>query len=651
MFSLPRHSPHQGLPARLVVPLVLGAWSLWPAATAEANSYAMKSSQFLDRPLLQSTIQSYASRNTDIDEMASTPSGDWVVVAGSQVVHSAGFPAAALAKIDEYIGLGLEIDVVAFAPNGGWMVIAEHLAWHSAGLSYVATLEQKILSRINAGKRITELAFDSDGSGWTLISGGWAHTVSMPSDLYAAILERHQSDRTIRQIEMSTDGRWALLADDWFASSGLSASATSWLESFQRSERSLDRLMLGLSGNYVLFSNGSYQPDLSDPIQAIEYGMSDNIWQRMEDLKVAGVSLALIEGGQLKHVRGYGVLEAGTQRFVRSDSPFDTASVSKFVAGLGMMTMVDDGVLGLDSNAIQVAVEAYTKFGVPYWSSLLIWMWYGPLFADGIELPASGITLRRVLSHSASLKPHSSTSYLPGDKLPTQTWQMLFGHNSDGNAESYGGGNLVWHGPDNGPPGTQYDYSGGGFLVAESMAEALVLQPFELQMKDRVLDPLGMEDSTYVQPLAPSFAARAAVGHAADGSALPPGSRRIYPWAAAGGLYASSKDLARAVLTVMDEGQAPNGVQLLQPGTVQTMLTQQAPNARYGIGMSLSASAVTPVNGEWFAHTGSHGAAKARIAGNPALGSGIVILINKGGDDGATLREEIYSTFKGVYGW
>lgn len=655
LFHAPRRSPgswRRGLLGLAAPLLVLGA-----AGDAAANHYALQTSNFLDRPHLQNTLASHAGSGKTIQEMASTPAGDWIVVAGSQIDSSPGFNAACRAKVQEYVNKGLEIDVIAFAPNGAWMVIAEHLAWHSAGLSYVATLEAKILERINAGKRITDLAFDADGSGWTLISGDWAHSVSIPSDLYAAVVERHESKRAIQQVEIASDGRWVLLADDWYASDGLNSTAVAWLKSFQRNQFGMDRMMLGLGGNFVLYENAAFVPDMTDPMQAIEYGLAKNIWKEMNDRKIAGVSIAVIDGGDIKWARTYGEAEAGTQRFLRADTPMDTASVSKPLAAMTMMSLVEDGVMGLDTNVQAAAIQSYYKFGFPYWNPLLVWILYGPSFQNGLQLPAQQITLRRLLSHSASLEPWGSTEYLPGDKLPS-TMQILFGHDSNGNSESFGGGNMVWYNPfilgagAPTPPGTVWRYSGGGFMAAQAMAESLTLQDFTSMAQSRILGPIGMSDSTYVQPLTGSYAARAAVPHDASGVAVAANQRPIYPWESAGGLYSTPTDLAKATLVLMNQGLGANGQTVLEPASVAAMLSKQAAGTtKYGLGLSLSANSVTAANQEWFTHNGGHTYATARMAGNPGKQSGVAILISSGHAAASDLRDDIFARFQQVYGW
>jgi len=50
-------------------------------------------------------------------------------------------------------------------------------------------------------------------------------------------------------------------------------------------------------------------------------------------------------------------------------------------------------------------------------------------------------------------------------------------------------------------PGTQWRYSGGGYTVAQLLAEQKSGFPFEKLMQRLVLEPAGMVHSTYEQPL------------------------------------------------------------------------------------------------------------------------------------------------------
>jgi CubicO group peptidase (beta-lactamase class C family) len=66
--------------------------------------------------------------------------------------------------------------------------------------------------------------------------------------------------------------------------------------------------------------------------------------------------------------------------------------------------------------------------------------------------------------------------------------------------------------------GTQRRYSGGGFCVAQLLAQKLTGLPFAELMDDLVLQPLGMSHSTFENPLPERLWDRAACGHHSSGA-------------------------------------------------------------------------------------------------------------------------------------
>lgn len=651
-----------------------------PAAWADVGGW--QTGGFAAEAQLDLALQGLLATGTNIREMASTVGGGWVIVTDQvqpQVLWGGPVPSACITQIHQYIQMGREIDVVAFTPANGWIVVAEDLGWHMGLDNLVPELEQALLSRMNLGDRITEVVFDADGSGWIVVAGEgrWWEAQSMEADLFAAAEEFKAQDRPIARIQMDFDRNWVLFAEDWFASEGIDQTCFDWIESWQREERSLDSVLLGPQKSWVMFSHKGYTPDFSRGIEAIEYGLGGigpdgshvtNIWKRMEELDIAGVALAVIEGGELRWARSYGQLEHGTQRFVRRDSPFDTASVSKTITSMLMLNLIDDPQvkLGLDTNVKQAAksnLDLYTN-------ELALWALYGPQVKG--SMPFTQVTLRRCLSHTAAMLPHGSAAFLPGEELPganslfggfnlSSTFDILFGFDYEGGDPQYFTDKMPWYQEDlfsdggSWQPGQVYKYSGGGYMVAQAMAEEITGKDYRSLVQQRVLDPLGMTDASFDCPLPADFEARCAVPHDDAGQPLPEAERPLFPWASAGGLWSSARDLAEAVLTIMHLGTHPgSGEAIFSPGLASQMLTKQTPvgeDMLYGLGLRLSHSAVGWINNGFFWHDGDHGEAAARIAGSPAQGEGLVVLINGGGEGGGDLRFELTEAFKDFYGW
>ena len=113
--------------------------------------------------------------------------------------------------------------------------------------------------------------------------------------------------------------------------------------------------------------------------------------ERMAALGTPGVSVAVINDGVIEWARGYGVVEAGSTVKVTPTTRFQAASISKSVAALAALRLVEQGKLALDED-----VNA----------RLVSWKVPGNQFAESEK-----VTLRRLLSHTAGLTVHGFGGY------------------------------------------------------------------------------------------------------------------------------------------------------------------------------------------------------------------------------------------------
>src|SRR5262249_31191544 len=75
-----------------------------------------------------------------------------------------------------------------------------------------------------------------------------------------------------------------------------------------------------------------------------------NLADRMRQLRVPGVSVAVINNGRIEWAKGYGVVEAGSPVRVNPATMFQAASISKPVAAMGALRLVQAGKLALDED-------------------------------------------------------------------------------------------------------------------------------------------------------------------------------------------------------------------------------------------------------------------------------------------------------------
>jgi CubicO group peptidase (beta-lactamase class C family) len=321
--------------------------------------------------------------------------------------------------------------------------------------------------------------------------------------------------------------------------------------------------------------------------------VDDVITNQMRERQIPGVALAVIEGGKIVREQGYGFRDEGRVEPVTPATLFQAASVSKPVAALGALRLVEEGRISLDEDIN---------------SKLRSWRVPGNHFTKNHP-----VTLRLILSHSAGLTVDGFPGYRVGSPIPSLL-QILDGRP-----------------PANTPPvrvdqipGSKWRYSGGGYLVMQQMMIDVTGQSFADYMQDAVLRPLGMSSSTFAQPLPESLANRAATGFT-DAPRLPVEGRwHIKPELAAGGLWTTAGDLARFLLGIQRSLAGTSNPVISQSMTRQ-MLTKQKEDS--GLGFFLGGD-----DPPRFGHNGSNPGFNAVTLALCDSGEGAVFLMNANTD-------------------
>ncbi|WP_350288429.1 serine hydrolase domain-containing protein [uncultured Croceitalea sp.] len=246
----------------------------------------------------------------------------------------------------------------------------------------------------------------------------------------------------------------------------------------------------------------------------IKYGDSTsvtyyNIKERMKELGIPGVSIAVLNEGVVEWTKGYGMADSVENREVTPTTLFQAASISKPIAATRAHQLAEHGLIHIDSNVNK------------YLSS-----WKLP---DNVFTENEKVTLRRMLNHSAGLTVWGFPGYRPEDTIPSIP-EIL---NGKGNTDAV----LVYK-----EPGESWRYSGGGYTIMQLMITDLEQKPFPEIMKQEVLNPLGMETSTFENPLPQEYRNRAAAGYNFDGTQVD-GKFRTYPEMAAAGLWTTPSEL------------------------------------------------------------------------------------------------------------
>ena len=331
--------------------------------------------------------------------------------------------------------------------------------------------------------------------------------------------------------------------------------------------------------------------------------------ERMTEFHVPGVSIAVVHNGVIEWAQGFGVKQIGGAP-VDAATLFQAGSISKPVAAMAALHLVQLGKLTLDA-AVNTLL---TTWKVPA----------SPLSAT------SPVTLRELLTHTAGFTVHGFPGYAANAPVPTLV-QVLNGEKT-ANTEPIRLESA---------PGSKWNYSGGGFTVMQQLMLDAARQPFPQLLHDAVLAPIGMDHSTYQQPLPSRLQTNAAVPYTANGSPIP-GGAHTYPEMAAAGLWTTPSDLARYIIENQQslQGKA-NHVLSLQ--LTRQMLTPG--KGDWGLGVQVGGSPANP----FFTHGGVNEGFESLFAAYQHNGEGAVVMTNAQG--GSRLASALISSIALEYGW
>ena len=331
---------------------------------------------------------------------------------------------------------------------------------------------------------------------------------------------------------------------------------------------------------------------------------------RMAYYNVPGVSIVVINNGEIEWAKGYGIVEAGGRTPVTPRTRFQAASISKPVTAMAALALVQQGALSLDED-----VNRQLK------------SWHVP---DGQFTSREKVTLRRLLNHSAGMTGADVGSYAAGQALPTLV-QALNGEKPANTAPIRV----------DVPPGSTWRYSGGGYSVVQLLMTEVTGKPFAGLLQELVLNKIGMTDSTFEQPLPEEWKAISATGHDVNGHPIE-GRWRTFPEAAAAGLRTTASDLARFTIEVQRSFHGTSN-KVVSVDTARQMLTGQLGN--YGLGIGLGGTG----KGRNFSHAGWNEGFTCILFGYFDTGQGAIVMTN--GDAGDNLFNEILRSISREYGW
>ena len=241
-----------------------------------------------------------------------------------------------------------------------------------------------------------------------------------------------------------------------------------------------------------------------------------NVYDRMKEHEVPGVSIAIVNHGKLAWAKSWGFKNASKKNLVTNETLFQAASLSKPLSAIAALRLVEEGLLSLDAP-----INNYLK------------RWKISENELTIETP---VTLRMLLTHTGGLTVTGFSGYKQTDKIPT-TVHLLNGE-TPANTEAI----FV-----DIKPNTEWRYSGGGYTVAQLAMEDVTGLKYPEIMKKYVLEPFKMNHSSHEIIHSEKIQNQLAFAHDANGKLLE-GKYNLYPEMAAASLWTTPTDLAKVVI-------------------------------------------------------------------------------------------------------
>lgn len=307
----------------------------------------------------------------------------------------------------------------------------------------------------------------------------------------------------------------------------------------------------------------------------------------LHEANVPGMSLALIRDGKTYWLYSFGVKDERTKQRVTEDTIFEAASLSKPVFAYGVLKLVDEGKLDLDTPLTKYLPQRY--------------------IAGDDRLDK--ITARIVLSHRTGFK----------------NWRP-----NEGDLKIYF------------TPGEKFSYSGEGYVYLQRVVEQITGKKLNEYMTETVFTPLGMKSSSYVWRS--DYDAQTATGHNED--EVPGEKWKPQEAVSASSLQTTAGDYARFVEVVLNrtglkpatlaEMEKPQiAVDLACTNCTDRAAGQLSKEVFWGLGWGIQETR----DGESLWHWGDNGAFKCYVVAYPKQKMGVVMFTN--GQNGLAIREDV----------
>ncbi|WP_262691981.1 serine hydrolase domain-containing protein [Kordiimonas aestuarii] len=292
----------------------------------------------------------------------------------------------------------------------------------------------------------------------------------------------------------------------------------------------------------------------------------------VDDGRLAGLTTLVARKGKVAHFATYGSRTIESGEPMSEDAIFRIYSMTKPVTGVALMMLYDEGKFELD--------DPVSKY-IPAFKGQRV---FKSVAEDGslvTEPVAREVTVRDLMRHTAGLS-YGVFSETPVDMSYRKNQLIGFDQPLSEWAPKLAAEPLLYQ------PGAAWVYSLAvdvqGYLV-----EVLSGQPFDVFLRERIFEPLGMHDTGFYVPEGKADRLVGIYDVDKEKGLVPTQNKLIQDFtinpqfkSGGGGLVSTTADYWRFAQMVANGGEL-DGVRLLQPETVRMMRTNQLPDGVNGI--------------------------------------------------------------------
>ena len=343
----------------------------------------------------------------------------------------------------------------------------------------------------------------------------------------------------------------------------------------------------------------------------VEAFLDDVLARQLESYDIPGATFSVVKDGEILFAKGYGKADiARAEPVVADETLFPMASISKLFTATAVMQLAEGSKLDLDEDV--------------------------NVYLDDVEVPDTypghPVTLRHLLTHTAGFEDHFTGS-VARDASDLDLGEHL---SEDMPARVR-------------PPGEVMAYSNYGIALAGHVVEEVAGVPFEHYVEQNVLDPLGMESTTFAQPPPPDLRERLVTGYdIEDGSPIAAESAGYPREAPAAAGITTATDMARFMIAHLQDGRYGDA-RILEEATAKEMHDEQFTSHPRLDGMAYGFYEQT-LNGERVIEAGGGNRQyHTRLALLPEHNVGIFVAYNSTGDGGDFAEYELVEAFLDRY--